>query len=219
MSMIEIPDEVQERSKLGVKKAKIEMEGPVKSFFRNRLVICILAFSILIPTGGFAYQAFLADDLYGSFDNVRKHISTATMEGYMLLNAKLIQAKGELGHEEYAEFKELLNVISTAKLDYGDKYGNIDYRFVPDEKFTEIRNTLFAIQPYFDRLNDLPSSREVLTALEYEEYINSLMRYEEILAQSGVNYDDIDRILEHLKEEMATVQAYLQYVNDKQVHQ
>ena len=51
------------------------------------------------------------------------------------------------------------------------------------------------IQPFFDQLNELPSSKEVLTAEEYEQYIQALMTYETIMAQTGVSsVPDIDVI-------------------------
>lgn len=218
LANIEIPIELHERSKMGVNKAKTEMEGKIKRYVRKRLVACTLAVSLIIPTGAFAYQTFLADELYGSFENVKKHISSATMEGYLLLDAKLTQAKGDLEQEEFAHFKDLLNVISAAKLEYGDQYGNIDYSQIPSEQLDEIKGVLFEIQPYFDKLNGQKSSKEVLNATEYVEYIDAIMTYEQIMAQSGIKEsDEIDKIPANLQGEFAKAKAFLMYVNDKQL--
>jgi hypothetical protein len=109
----------------------------------------------------------LADELYGSFENAKKHIASATMEGYLRLDAKLAQAKGELGKEEYKEFITLVKQVSAAKIEHGNQFGNIDYDVLPNEKAAELEKVLFNIQPYFDTLNGQPSSREVLSESEY----------------------------------------------------
>lgn len=218
LNNIEIPNELHERSKNGVRNAKAEMEGKIKRYVRKRIISVAIAVSLVTPTGAFAYQAFLADDLYGSFENLQKHVATATMEGYLLLDAKLTQAKGDLGKEEFADFKELLNVIANAKLDYGNRHGHIDYSQMPSEQLTIIEDVLFEIQPYFDKLNGQESSKKVLTDSEYEEYIRALMTHEQIMAQSGItNSTDIDKIPIQLQEEFTEAQEFLMYVNDKQL--
>lgn len=218
LTHIEIPIELHERSKLGIHKAKVEKGGGVARFVKKRLAIIIVAACLMIPTGAFAYQALLADDLYGSFDHLKKHIANVTMESYLLFDAKLTQAKGDLGHDQFEQFKELLDVITSAKLEYGDKNGNIDYSQVPEEKIENIKVVMYEIQPYFDLLNDLPSSQEVLSEDEYEQYIQALLTYEKIMAQAGVSsVRDIEMIPADLQEEFIKAREYLYYVNEKQV--
>ena len=218
LSKIEIPAEIHERSKLGINKAKSEMGGKLNRFVKKRLAIAVISACLLIPTGAFAYQALLADDLYGSFDNLKKHVASITMESYLLFDAKLNQAKGDLGKEEFKQFKDLLNVFTTAKLEYGDKNGNIDYSQVPTEPLEEIKAALYEVQPYFDKLNELPSSKEVLTAEEYEQYIQALMTYETTMAQLGVSSEpEIDKIPAESQEEFIQAQEFLDYVNEKQI--
>ena len=218
LSKIEIPVELQERSKLGIRKAKSEMGGKLNRFVKKRLLIAGITACFMIPTGAFAYQTLLADDLYGSFENLKKRALSVTMESYFLFDAKLNQAKGNLGKEEFAQFKEALHVITSAKLDYGDKNGNIDYSQVPAQPLEEMKQALFEIQPYFDKLNDLPSSKEVLTAEEYEQYIQALMIYETTMAQLGVSSPpEIASIPAALQEEFLKAEEYLGYVNDKQI--
>ena len=50
-----------------------------------------------------------------------------TLEAYMRFNAKLSQAKDEMGAKEYEEFTKELKKLTNAKLEYGDSNGNIDY--------------------------------------------------------------------------------------------
>lgn len=218
LSQIEIPAEIHERSKLGIKKAKSERGGKLNRFVKKRLAIAVISASLMIPTGVFAYQALLADELYGSFDNLKKHAANVTMESYLLFNAKLDQAKGDLGKEEYEQFKELLNVFTSAKIEYGNNNGNIDYSQVPAEPLEDIKAAMYEVQPYFDKLNGLPSSKEVLTAEEYEQYIQALMTYETTMAQLGVSsVPDVEKMPKEMQQPFIEAQNYLQYVNDKQV--
>lgn len=218
LTKIDIPAELHERSKLGINKAKSEVGGELNRFVKKRLAIAVVAACLTIPTGAFAYQTLLADDLYGSFENLQKHVTSITMESYLLFDAKLNQAKGELGKEQFEQFKDLLNVIVDAKLEYGDKNGNIDYSLVSVEQLEEIKAAMYDIQPYFDKLNGLPSSKEVLTAKEYEKYIKALMTYETTMAQLRVSsIPKIDMIPKKSQKEFIEAQEYLIYVNEKQI--
>jgi Domain of unknown function (DUF3600) len=219
VAKIEIPAELHKRSKLGIHKAKAEMGGRVTRFVKKRVAIAAISACLLIPTGAFAYQALLADDLYGSFDHLKRHVASATMESYLLVDAKLNQAKGELGQEQYDQFKELLNVFIDAKLEYGDKNGNVEYSQVPAAQLEEIKAAMYDIQPYFDTLNGLPSSKKVLTAEEYEQYIQALMTYESTMAQIGISTPpEIDRIPADLQKPFTEAQEYLIFVNEKQIN-
>ncbi|WP_197206619.1 DUF3600 domain-containing protein [Cytobacillus firmus] len=78
---------------------------------RKRMVSGILTATLLISSGVFVSQSYFADELYSSFENLKKHISSVTMEGYFLLSAKLSQAKGELEKENYKEFSPALHLV------------------------------------------------------------------------------------------------------------
>ncbi|MNJ54487.1 hypothetical protein D3C77_499280 [compost metagenome] len=136
------------------------------------------------------------------------------MEGYLLLNAKLTQANGDLGQEQFDQFKGLLKVITAAKMEYGDPYGSIDYSQVPPDKLEELKGVMYEVQPYFDQLNGLPSSKEVLTSEEYEQYINALINYEQILVESG---NDLENVSADLLDDLNAAREVLHYVNEKQL--
>lgn len=144
---IQTPIEIHEMSKRGVRKAKAEMGRKIKGYARRRLVTAILAVCLIIPTSAFAFEALHVDGLYGSFDNFKRHAAGATMEGYLLLNAKISQAEGDMGQEQFEHFKGLLKVIIAAKMEYGDKYGNIDYSRIPAEELEEIKKIMYEVQP------------------------------------------------------------------------
>lgn len=191
-----------------------------KRNIKNKLLTVALVATLVIPTSAFAYQTYVADDFYGSFENMKKHFANVTMESFLLLNAKLTQAKGDLGSEDYAEFKELLNVITEAKLTYGDKYGNINYDAIPLEKEEELKATMMEIQPFFDMLNGNPSSKEILTSEEYDTYIEVLMTFEKIVVQSGLNPSErvkIEDVPIELQEQFQEARDFIEYVNNKKI--
>ena len=218
INKIVIPSNLHERTLLGVKKATSEKGGKFQRFAKKRLASAILAISLIIPTSAFAYQALLVDEFYGSFENLKTHLSNAMMEGYLLLDAKLTQAKGDMDKQEFSDFKELLSVITSAKIEFGDKNGNIDYSEIPNEKLEELKEVFSEIQPYFDQLNGQKSSKEVLTASEYEEYIEATMTYEQIMAQVGIKEPvEIDKIPSDLQEDYLKASDVLSQVNEKQL--
>lgn len=183
---------------------------------KKRLITGVLAATLLIPTSAFAYQYLLADGVYGSFDNVKKHFANATLQGYMHLDAKLSQAKGEMGEKEYKEFTALLKGLLDAKMKYGDANGNIDYDQLSQEKQEEMMKASMVIQPYFDKLNGEKSSKEVLTPEEYKQYMHALMTYEKI--QSKMKSSEgitIDKVSEEYKAEFQEADNFMNYVSEK----
>ncbi len=184
----------------------------------NRKIITVMiAAFLLIPSAAMAFNFFLADEFYGSFDQLKKKVAAATMENYMRLNAKLSMAKGELGEEEYEEFKKMLKVISSAKLEYGDKNGNVDYEQLPSDKVAEIKNAMVELMPVFDHLNHVKSSKEILTTNEFDKYIEALMTIETVQAKIGTSgWIDPNKLPVELRDEYKEAWHYMQNVYDKQ---
>ncbi|MDP7977871.1 DUF3600 domain-containing protein [Bacillus sp. WLY-B-L8] len=183
---------------------------------KKRLITGVLAATLLIPTSAFAYQSLVADGVYGSFDNVKKHFSNATLQGYMHVNAKLSQAKGEMGEKEYKEFTTLLKGLLDTKMKYGDANGNIDYDQLSQEKQEEMMKASMVIQPYFDKLNGEKSSKEVLTPEEFKQYIHAQMTYEKIQAKMKSSEPiTIDEVPEKYKVEFQEADHFMNYVSEK----
>ncbi|WP_242225198.1 DUF3600 domain-containing protein [Bacillus cereus group sp. BfR-BA-01380] len=183
---------------------------------KKHLITGVLAATLLIPTSAFSYQSLVADGVYGSFDNVKKHFANATLQGYMHVNAKLSQAKGEMGEKEYKEFTVLLKELLDTKMKYGDANGNIDYDQLSQEKQEEMMKASMVIQPYFDKLNGKKSSKEVLTPEEYKQYVHALMTYEKI--QSKMKSSEgitIDKVPEEYKAAFQEADNFMNYVNEK----
>ncbi|MEE1130963.1 MAG: DUF3600 domain-containing protein [Caryophanon sp.] len=214
---IDIPKELHTRSQRGIAQAKCEMGG-MKRTVKRKLGAALITACLLVPTGALAYQSLLADDIYGSFENIQKHAAVMTMEGYLLFDAKLNEAKGTLGEREYEAFKEQLQLITSAKLTYGDANGNIDYTNVPAHAMIELEAAMHTIQPYFDLLNDVASSKDVLTPNEYTRYIDALMTYETVMAQMGTSSAPVlEDVPTAWQDDFAQAQNYLDYVNNQQI--
>ncbi|MBN8191777.1 DUF3600 domain-containing protein [Bacillus sp. NTK074B] len=96
----------------------------------------------------------------------------------------------------------------------------MDYSEVPAKQLAELKNTLYEIQPFFDRLNGQKSSKEVLSSNEYEEYIEAIMVYEQTMAKSGMKEsDEIDKLSDDQRAIFIEAQHVLRKVNEKQLDQ
>ena len=183
---------------------------------KKRIITGVLAAALLIPTTGFAYQSIKADGIYGSFENLKKHVGCATLEGYMSLNAKLSQAKDEIGEKEYEDFTKHLKKLANAKLEYGDSNGNIDYDQLSPAKKEEMKKVSMELQPYFDKLNGYKSSKEVLTSEEYEQYIEALMTYEKVQVKiKSSGHVTVEEVPKAYKEDFVKADQFMEYVNGK----
>ncbi|MED0874549.1 DUF3600 domain-containing protein [Bacillus mobilis] len=183
---------------------------------RNRLITGVLAAALLIPTTGFAYQSIMADGIYGSFENLKKHAGAMTLEAYMRFNAKLSEAKDEMGAKEYEEFTKELKKLTNAKLAYGDSNGNIDYDQLSPEKREEMKKVSMGLQPYFDKLNGHKSSKEILTREEFDHYMEALMTHEIVRVKTkstgGMKVEDVP---EAYKERFIQAERFMEYVDEK----
>ncbi|AZJ20264.1 DUF3600 domain-containing protein [Bacillus wiedmannii] len=186
------------------------------SKMRRRLIAGVLAAAFLIPTTGFAYQSIMADGIYGSFENLKKHAGAMTLEAYMRFNAKLSEAKDEMGAKEYEEFTKELKKLTNAKLAYGDSNGNINYDQLSPGKREEMKNLSMSLQPYFDRLNGHKSSKEVLTQEEFDRYVEALMTYEIVQVKTkSTGGMKVEEVPEAYKERFINAEQFMEYVDEK----
>ncbi|MFB6730678.1 DUF3600 domain-containing protein [Bacillus mobilis] len=183
---------------------------------KKRLIAGVLLAAFLIPTTGFAYQSIMADGIYGSFENVKKHAGAMTLEAYMRFNAKLSEAKDEMGAKEYEEFTKELKKLTNAKLAYGDSNGNIDYDQLSPGKREEMKNLSMSLQPYFDKLNGHKSSKEVLTQEEFDRYVEAIMTYEIVQVKTkSTGGMKVEEVPEAYKERFINAEQFMEYVNEK----
>ncbi|QBZ25143.1 DUF3600 domain-containing protein [Bacillus cereus] len=183
---------------------------------KKRLIAGVLAAALLIPTTGFAYQSIMADGIYGSFENLKKHAGAMTLETYMRFNAKLSEAKDEMGAKEYEEFTKELKKLTNAKLAYGDSNGNIDYDELSRGKRAEMKKVSMSLQPYFDKLNGHKSSKEILTKEEFDRYVEALMTYEIVQVKTkSTGGMKVEEVPEAYKERFIKAEQFMEYVNEK----
>lgn len=183
---------------------------------KKHLIAGVLAAALLIPTTGFAYQSIMADGIYGSFENLKKHAGTMTLEAYMRFSAKLSEAKDEMGAKEYEEFTKELKKLTNAKLAYGDSNGNINYDQLSPEKREEMKNLSMSLQPYFDKLNGHKSSKEVLTQEEFDRYVEALMTYEIVQVKTkSTGGMKVEEVPEAYKERFIQAERFMEYVDEK----
>lgn len=84
-----------------------------------------------------------------------------------------------------------------------------------EEKLKEVKAAIYEIQPYFDKLNNQPSSKEILTPEEYEQYIQALLTFETVMAQLGVSSPPkVEMVPADAQEEFLKARAVLDYVNE-----
>lgn len=209
---IEIPTELRQRSRQGVSRVKRE-KRQAPGFLRKQMIAASVTLSLLIPTGAWAYQSLLADDVYGSFDELKVHVVSATMEKYLLLDAKLKQAKGTLNASEYDVFKTELRIFTDTRMTYGDANGNVDYEAIPIEKRANVKRALVNLQPYFDALNNQTSTKELLTVEEYDAYIEATMAMESIRARGG---ESVETMPESLRAEYEEALSVIRAVDERQ---
>ncbi|MGX5466592.1 DUF3600 domain-containing protein [Bacillus toyonensis] len=183
---------------------------------KKHLIAGVLAAALLIPTTGFAYQSIMADGIYGSFENFKKYAGAMTLEAYIRFNAKLSEAKDEMGAKEYEEFTKELKKLTNAKLAYGDSNGNIDYDQLSPAKKEELKKVVMELHPYFDKLNGHKSSKEVLTPEEYEQYMEALMSHQTVLVKTkssgGITVEEVP---EAYKERFIKAEQFMEYVDEK----
>ncbi|MFI2857348.1 DUF3600 domain-containing protein [Paenibacillus sp. JSM ZJ436] len=156
--------------------------------FRRAVLVALISVFAVTATA-FAASPELADRIYGSFAELKKTVVTVTMLEYQKLGMKLGGAKKTLG-EDYPAFEQQLKQVVAAKVEYANKHYQIDFLALPPETYAELKMLYAEIQPYFDQLNGQPIAQEVLSAEQYDRYMEAQLQRESILAQSGVNPSD-----------------------------
>ncbi|MBR3063940.1 MAG: DUF3600 domain-containing protein, partial [Exiguobacterium sp.] len=97
------------------------------------------------------------------------------------------------------------SVFTDTRIAYGNANGNVDYEAIPKAERLEVKQALSDLQPYFDQLSDQPAARDVLTADEYDAYIEALMREESIRVRAGEYVEDMPDDLRQSYEETLAI--------------
>lgn len=193
-------------------------EPYVRKEKRKRRVKPLLAFIaalfIAVPTAAFT-GGLEAEDIYGSFDKLKMKAANITMNQFLLFNAKLSVVKSELSFKEYGEFKEVVKTFGEAKMEYGNENGDIDYTALSEKKRAELKAVIIELQPYFDRLNGEKLTQEVLTADEFDRYVEAEMTLETIRSKTGLQMIDEYNVPAKYKEKYEEAMGIVMQTNEK----
>ncbi len=212
------PDELDERIKRSY-YSEMEKTRYLHNRIKKRWISAIAACTaIIVPSTVFANH-LLSEDIYGPFSALQKAVKTFTMEEYSVLGAKLSGAQKDLGSSEFQKFASLLKQEAKEKVEYGDSYGNIDYStFSPDELASEKR-LLADLQPYFDKLNHIKSSQNVLTPNEFDSYIEAQMTVSTVMAKAHVDANkgrvDVNALPQDLRTEYQQAESVIAQVAEE----
>ncbi|MFC3886549.1 DUF3600 domain-containing protein [Bacillus songklensis] len=180
------------------------------------ILAALMAVFIAVPTAAFT-GGLEAEDIYGSFNQLKMRAINLTMNQFLLFNAKLSVAKSELGLKEYGEFKAALKTYGEAKIEYGNENGDIDYTKMSEEKRTELKSVLAVLQPYFDQLNDEKLTNEVLTDEEFDRYLEAEMTLETIRSKTGLQMLDESNVPAEYKEQYEEAMGIVMDTNEKRI--
>jgi hypothetical protein len=180
---MKVPDELEQRVRQSYEWYRRQKEETV--WKRTKwLPAAVIAAVLLLPTGVLAYN--FADSIFGSFEKMKKKISIMTMEQYQKIGLKLSGAHKALGDAEYVKFEELLKTYIAVTYDYVDQYGHVNFDQMPADKRAEAKQLLAELTPYYDKLNNTKSSKEVLTPEEFDKYIEAEMTINTVKAIAGI---------------------------------
>jgi hypothetical protein len=187
-----------------------------KSVWSKKMIISLLAACLIIgPSTVFAF-ASLADEIYGSFDNLKKQVISVSLQEYSAFGMKLSGAKSQLGDEKYAEFIKQVKKLTAIRVTYGKSF-LVDDTLLTVEKRKEYKQVLAELQPYFDQLNGDRSSRDVLSIDEYDAYLEALIVYERIASRIDSSNGMVhpDKVPEAMKADYTRANEVMKQVRDK----
>ncbi|MBL0386763.1 DUF3600 domain-containing protein [Tumebacillus sp. ITR2] len=210
----DLKDRVRNSYELHLKEQKKE-----RSPMKKKLLTAVAAVCLLVPSVGFAADSgMLGDDIYGSFQQAKKSFKSFTKETYAGFALKLSGAKRELGEEEYAKFVAIRKQYIGFLSEHGDKYGHIDVDKLSAEDRATLKQLMASMTPDDDKLNHNKSTRDVLTAEEYDQYLEAQLTYQTVMARTGVEYDreiDVEKLPDDLKDRYVSANDLIESVNEK----
>jgi len=144
---MECPPDLYGRARRSYQHYVNEKRG--RSPMKKRVLACIAAVAILIPSAVFA-SSFLADDIFGPSEKLEQH--GVSQEEYQEIEGMLQAAKGKLTEDEFKEYMELTKQLVQLKLKMTDKNG-VRY----EEKLTKEEQQQWAqltskLAPYFEKI-------------------------------------------------------------------
>ncbi|KEO82840.1 DUF3600 domain-containing protein [Tumebacillus flagellatus] len=220
-SRLSPPPELKERVRQSY-ELHLQQQSKERSPMKKKLLTAVAAVCLLVPSVGYAADSgWLGDDIYGSFQQAKKSFVGMTKATYVGFGLKLSGAKEELGEERYDHFVDIRKHFVRFMTEHGDRYGHIDVDKLSAEDRATLKQIYADMTPDDDFLNHNAQTKDVLTAAEYDQYLEAQMTYQTVMARTGVEYDrDIlaDQLPADLKDRFLEAKEILDTVNQK-VHQ
>ncbi|MGR6545700.1 DUF3600 domain-containing protein [Paenibacillus tundrae] len=146
---------------------------------RKWIVAAVIAAVLIIPTGAYAGYTYLADDIYGSEQNIT--VLGGTAADYNRLEAKLQEAKAYFSDDEFTQYMSLLKQLGQMALTHADPQGNLhpeQWSTVDQEKYNQLAANL---EPFFERLEGASEEKGMLDREQFR--IETYKAAEERLSQ------------------------------------
>ncbi|WP_315793638.1 DUF3600 domain-containing protein [Paenibacillus sp. BIC5C1] len=140
---------IAERTKHKIMNA-IRSESHLKRHRKKWLVTVLLVAVLIIPTGAYAGYTYLANEMYGSQENISA--VGGTSEDYMRLEEKLQSAKAHLSEEEFIQFMGLMKQMGQMALKYTDQQGEMHPEQWSVTEQTEFNRLTAELEPFFKKL-------------------------------------------------------------------
>ncbi|MDQ0195559.1 DUF3600 domain-containing protein [Paenibacillus wynnii] len=184
------PPELKER----VLKQVASTQGGKK--MKKWLVAGIVAAALLIPTGAYAGYNYLADNIYGSHENVAQF--GVDQQQYDRLEAKLQGAEQSFSEEEFAKIMSLLKELGNYNLKIADSKGALhpeQLSAVDQVAYTKLTAEL---EPYFAKLNEGAAPKGEVKSVAVDTFWNEqIQKAEQIFDKKEVAH--FKRIINDLK--------------------
>ncbi|PWW32915.1 MULTISPECIES: DUF3600 domain-containing protein [Paenibacillus] len=140
---------ISDRTKHKILNA-VRRESRLKRHRKKWLVTVVLAAVLIIPTGAYAGYFYLANEMYGSQENISA--VGGTSEDYMRLEAKLQTAKKHLSEEEFIQFMDLMKQMGQMALKYADQQGEMHPEQWSVTEQREFNRLTAELEPFFEKL-------------------------------------------------------------------
>jgi hypothetical protein len=147
--------------------SKIETGNKRVKMTRKRLVAGIIAACLLIPTASLAGYSYIADQIWGSSENIKQ--IGGTQEDYDRFESKLIHAKETLSLKEFTQFIVLLKDMAYYHLKMADMKGNLHPERLSSGERAEYEQLKKEIEPFFDKLNKALTAKDGVEFIPVEE--------------------------------------------------
>jgi len=172
--------EIPKRTK-GAVLDKIRSYPYRRSNRKKWMVAALLTAVFIIPTGAYAGYTYLADDIYGSQENIA--IMGGTPEEYTRLETKLQMAKAHFNQEEFVQYMDLLKQMGQLALEHANEQGKMNPEHWGDADKKQYTHLASELEPFYEKLESISSADSPMTLLDPDQF------WKEQLAQAEKTFD------------------------------